>query len=142
MGIEFAFTQTHTHTHAHTHTHTHTHTHPHKTFAKHSCHMFLMSLAAWSSGITLLRVREVPGSIPGAALCCFELTHQFYSVCMPEMEFAITALLCAASCLVWWYDSRSGCKRSRVRFPEQPWIVQQPWFARPPYMNAAAAWQN
>ena len=25
-------------------------------------------LAAWSSGMILLRVREVPGSIPGAAL--------------------------------------------------------------------------
>ena len=28
----------------------------------------------------------------------------------------------ASSCLVYWYDSRSGCERSRVQFPEQPLV--------------------
>ena len=56
------------------------------------------------------RTPQGPGAWPR------KWVHKMDGICMTVIHIG---------CLVWWYDSRFGCRRPRAQFPEQP-------FCQPP----------
>ena len=69
---------------------------------------------AWFS----LRVREVPGSIPGQALWVqLFCTHFITPIRLEKWEQSMSVYI---GLLVYWHDSRFGCESSRVQFPDKP----------------------